>query len=531
MAANKVILEFMGQNADAIKAARDLKQAIESAGYSLDDLHKKGKKTSDEVGVGFDGMFKALGGGGAMVTAVWKSISDTLSKVDQQMAALISKNKGASEVSRNYGEAIGRLQVNIPNTSQEELRTLDQRLREMQSTSRIGEGGLARLTDAYTTIQSSASSAPFETKIEALRQTGKLLELSPTEDAQGVALGVAKIMEMGGGKISGNQALNSLRAQQTESLVTSPGPIARGIPTLAAAASAAEMSLPQMQGVAAYLTQAIGDTEGSETISALSGTVSKIMTRGTKISDKLGGQTEITGNWLQRLEQISQVFRSGQLDEEEVGKLLPDLTRSEKGKLAILDVLRKGTGVFGPKIRAIEAASSDASSWTDRDIETQGEVLGAQRAHQAARQREGEKEARQAGDANAAYETELRATFEQQLRRTGRGDQYVSKGMQAFDLARFAGMSVDFAADTGRKNSELSQMPVLGGIASRMYENDLKQLNVFSNDPRNPERRKASTSDSPSRTTDELVQELRWLREDFRLNGAPRRPLKDPSAR
>lgn len=508
-AKGKVELVLAADDSKAIQAASKLLEKIREIGPEMDKTGRKQKSMLDELAGGATKFVTQLG----TVTGATKLITDALDQVKQRIDAITAAQAKSAEVSKSYGEALGRVTVNMPGVSTEELGRVDAMLREITSRNALGEGGLIKLTDAYAQIQSAIPLATEATKRESLEQTAKLMNLVPTENASSVALGVAKILEAGGGTLNGDQALNLLRTQQTLGLVKDVGPIGQGIPTLASAARTAEVGLPDMQALAAYLTQAMGDTGGIETISAISGMTSKIMTRGTTIRDKLGVATEISGNLFQRLEQIAGVYQSGKLSEEEIGELLPNLTRSEKGKMAALELLRD-TSVLNKYRSMMTDVVNYQGSLTDQDLATVMQVAPAQEFQMRRRQAEGQLETKRAGDAGSAQDVFYREEFEREIKARRFGDKYVSRAMEAYESRRYLGDDEQSARAFARSVAGLGRVPLVGGLMAGAATGEA-QAQGYARD---------LTGYRGGNVVDLLYRFLSG-------SMAPRRPLKDESAR
>lgn len=501
MAQNKVELVITADDAKAAAAFTKLIEATRKAGAEADQTGKKGQSSFDSWAKGIMGMVTPL----ASVSGAVKVAMDMMDHLKEKIDAIREAQAKAAEVSKTYGESLGRIVVNIPGISTDQVKGIDAMLRQTAGSRGLGEGGLVKLGDAYAQIQSSIPLAPEAKKAEALQETAKLLELVPTENASGVALGVAKIMESSNWALNGTQALNLLRQQQTLGLVKDVGPIGQGIPTLGAAATMAQVGLPDMQALAAYMTQKMGDVAGPETFSAISGMVSKLMTRGAKLTDKLGGDVSIEGNLFERLQKISEVYQSGALDEEAIGKMLPDMTRSEKGKMAVLGLLGGGMGELNTYRSIMTSDQVLKGDFTKADLSTLREALPAQAAQADRRLLQSQGEARKAGNAEAAQEILEKERFEARMGRERRTSRYKVAANVAYDYL-----------DVG-----MNMPDPVAAAGARIYATFQDQAGIGSKFGRIP-------INAPDAIADTLVQAVRELRDavqDVRKNPAPRTPL------
>lgn len=443
MAQNKIELVITADDAKAAAAFTKLIEKTREAGKEADATGKKGQGSFEKWAGGIAGMVGPL----ASVSGAVKVAMELFDHLKEKIDAIREAQAKAAEVSKSYGESIRQYISNFPGISDDQVKSVDKFIRSTASSRSLGEGGLNKLAIAYAQIQSAIPGAPEEKKREALQETAKLLELVPTENATGVGLGIAKIMEASNWTLNGPQALNLLRQQQTLGLVKDVGPIAKGIPGLAAATFMAserdpvtnkiigkEATFPEMQALAAYMTQKMGDDAGPESFNAISGMVSKIMTRGAKISDKLGGETEITGNLFERLQKISDAYKAGTLDEEAIGKLLPDLTRSEKGKMTVMGLIGGGLDElnwFRGQMTNEQVLKGDL---TQQDITTLERALPTEGAQAQRRGMQSRGEARKAGDEESALAILLREEFEAKLNRERVTQTYRKSALEAFDM-------------------------------------------------------------------------------------------------
>ncbi len=466
-AKGKVEFILTADDAKAVQAATKLLEKVRETGVQFDQTGRKQKTMFDDLTSGATKFITQFG----TFAGASKVVADALDQIKQRIDAIVQAQGKAAEVSRSYGQNLREIFVNMPTAGTADYQNIDALLRRLSTERALGDGGLNKLALGYANITTSVPNATPEMKAAAANEMARMLEFSPTQDPVGTGVGIAKILEGAKGTLNAEQALNILRVQQEKGMVPNVGGVGASIPTLANAAVVAGQSLPEMQGLWAYLTQRTGDREGAETTSALSGMVTKIMTRGATITGKLGMEEELTGPLFSRLQKISDVYQSGLMSEEEVGKLLPDLTRSEKAKLATLQLLGGEMPLMLDQFVApVTSASALPYSTTQRNIEDVNRALPTEAAHSAARRRESQKEARRAGDADSAFQTELRAEYEAELKARKLGAKFEGRAMAAYDARRYMGDDEQAARAFGSSVAGLGRVPlagpVLAGIAT-----------------------------------------------------------------
>lgn len=526
MAANKVILEFMGQNSEALKAARELKQSIEAAGYSLDDLHKKGKQSSSGLGDDFSKLFKDIGGGAAILSTTWRAVLDDLGKVDGQIAALLQKQQSAAAVSKAYVETLRQTLQNLPTGSGQDFARIDQAIRSAAGASSIGEGGLNKVTTLYGNILNAGPKLSEEQRSAALMEGVSFLQYSPTEDPAGIGIGIASVIEAGGGKFDARQALNSLRRQQEQSRVDNLANVGSANPQLAGAAFSGQTDLAYMQALWSFMTQRTGDATGNESASAIAAMVSKIMTRGATITDKLGGQFQVSGSFENRLRMLAQGVQAGNLDEAELGKLMPDLTRSETGKMFLNRLMNGDLDTFETQyLKPQRESFSYSGSYTREQAATLESQLPMEEVQAARRARESQVEAARAGDVVAAAEEELAAAFERKMKAKGLRPEYAANALSRYHLSRRAGMSYEAATSEAEGTANIEELPWPLSKLSSLDRMAASMQVRMGHDPR------AGFPETTAAREERVVAELRALRGDMKAGATPRRPLKETGAR
>lgn len=433
--------------ADDAKAAQAVSKLLEKVRQSGDQFDHSGRKQKTMFDEGVAGATKFAmsftGIGGALKLGM-----DMLDQYREKIKAVIEAQEKAAGVSRSYGETLRGLFVNEPGASKEDYTRIDAMLRDIANRRSLGEGGLEKLVTGYSNVINAAPLMSEKRRQDAAEEVGRMLEFSPSEDPAGIGIGIGKIMQGNGDTVQAMQALNALRVQQQLGQVNNIASVGASNAKLEGAASFGQASLAEMMGLWAYMTQRTGDRGGEETATAIAGMVSKIMTRGATITDKMGGMTEVSGGFFERLNQISDVYRSGQMSEDEVGKLLPDLTRSETAKMATLQLLGGEIPVMQQKYqKPIADAFATIDSITERNIFEFNEALPAEAAQSRRRAHESRREAKRAGDVGAAESTLFREEFEAEMKARRRGANDIALGTGVREMLREEG----FAEDTSRR--------------------------------------------------------------------------------
>jgi hypothetical protein len=460
-AKGKVELVLTADDAKAVQAVGKLLEGIRASGDQFDHVGRKQKTLFDDLTGGvtkFVMGFASIGG-------ATKIVLDSLDQVKQRIDAINEARGKSSEVSRTYGENLRGLFVNEPGASKEDYSRVDTMLRDIAGRRKIGEGGLEKLVVGYSNVINAAPLMSEKRRQEAAEEVGRMLEFSPRENPAGIGIGVAKIMQGNRDTVSGVQALNALRVQQQLGQVNDIASVGAANAKLEGAAAFGGVSLAEMQGLWAYMTQRTGDRGGEETASAIAGMTSKIMTRGEKITDKMGGETEVSGNIFDRLNQISSVYRSGMMTEEAVGKMLPDLTRSETAKMATLQLLSGEMPLMQEKYqKPMIAAYATRESITQRNIEDLVAAIPTETPQSSRRSRESRKESARAGDVESAVETEMRAEFEAELKARRLGEKYVDRSMAAYEARKYLGDDEQAARAFGSSVGGLGRVPLAGSV-------------------------------------------------------------------
>lgn len=320
MATSRVELVFSGDDSKAMAAAAKLLDAARATGDAWEGAGKRQKGALDSVlpaVQNFLGVSLSIGGALKLVNDYFDSMKQKAEAVRQEMERVGQRTSG-------YSEAFGRLMMNMPGASSAELQQVDTVIRQQAGSRAIGTGGMARLADAMAMIQSSVPTASMGNKLDVIREVAQTLELEPTADASGVGLGIAKVMEGSGFKLSGNQAQNLLRNQQMLGMVTQVGQVSRMIPALSVAATESGMDMPGMMGMAAWATQVLGDTEGSETGTVLGSLAQKLVKNEGDIEKKVRG-LDLSGNLMDRMRQVAAARADGRLKDADLMDIFPKM--------------------------------------------------------------------------------------------------------------------------------------------------------------------------------------------------------------
>lgn len=455
MSRNKVEFHLSSEDTKAMAAAAKLLREVRNVGDEYGKTGQKGEQSFGKVGDSIAKLAMSFVGPAAAL----KAMMDSVDLLKQKMEAITQAQERAASASKTYGEAFGKIVANIPGISATESTTIDQRLRSIAGSRALGEGGLTKLADAYAQIQSSIPLAPQTAKFAALEETAQMLELSPTENASGIGLGIAKIMEASGYKYSANQAQNLLRMQQTLGLVKEVAPIGQGIPRLGAAAQMGETSLADMQAFAAYLTQAMGDTGGEESVTAISQMVAQLMTRSGDVEKRIGIRP--TGNIWNRISQIRSLYQSGGISEDALGELFPVISRGGGGKMAIMGMLGSGWDKLGEYRDLMTSPDVVRGDFTGADIATMRATLGAQEWQYQRRAMESHRESALAGNEEGARETFFREGFIKKMQAERRTQGYMDAALPLFDLFRQEGYSLKLAEKMARDAGPQGTWPLL----------------------------------------------------------------------
>lgn len=432
MARSDVRLVLTADDGKALQAAAKLLEKIRETGHEQENTTRKGKDGWDKVGQSILSMVGPLG----TVSGAAKGLLMVFEEIKQSMEAIRQEQERSAAVSKSYGEAFGKVASSMGGASSGELAAVDRQLRDMASRRALGEGGLVKLTDTYAQISGAMISAPQSAKMGALEEAAKYLELSPTDGATGIGLGVAKIMESTG--LSPTQSMNLMQQQRRLSLVDALMPIGQSIPPLAGAARAGNTSLQDMMAFQAFISQTIGDVTGQESTTAVSGMVSQMMTRGSELEKKLGGMAsfETTDNFFQRFDKIRDLNQRGLISEEMLGEMLPTLTRGGEGKAVASYLLGEGMNVFNRDYRtAMNDPALLRGDLTAESLANVKEALPAEVFQGERRLLASQVEAGRAGDAGSAKAIMERERFMMALELEARPESYRNRAGFGFDVA------------------------------------------------------------------------------------------------
>ena len=147
------------------------------------------------------------------------------------------------------------------------------------------------------------------------------------------------------------------------------------IPRLGAAAKRGHVSLPEMMAMAAYGTQAIGDTSGEETTTALVGLASKMMLQTGEIEKATGVRLE--GNLLERLSQFRDARLDGTITDDQLAKAFPKIGAKGSTGRVLISSLFSEEG-FAQMNEGVGIMTSDEVLRGDQvatDLETMRNVL------------------------------------------------------------------------------------------------------------------------------------------------------------
>lgn len=458
MAKTRVEMVLSASDSEAIRAASKLLDKIRESGKALDDVGKRAKDAGSGVESFLTGTAGKLAGILALPATAFAAINAALDLANAKAAAFTREMEKGGAASRSYAEAFGKVVANIPGIKPDEARQIDQLLKGTAGRFALGEGGLTKLADAYAQIQSAIPLAPQAAKAGALTETAQLLSLSPTDNAAGIGLGIAKITEASGYTYSANQAQNLLRMQQTLGLVKEVGPVGQSIPKLGAAAKMGGVGLADMQAFMAWMTQATGDTEGSESTTAIQAITANLMTRAGDVEKAIGVRPE--GDVFNRIRQLQQSYQSGAISEDTLGELFPVVTRGATGKMALNRLLGAGLGEVDEYRRMMNAPEVRQGDFTAQDIETVGATIPGARYAAVSRQLQSRGEARRAGDEEAARETLYRETIKKRFEKSRYTDDAISDAMRFYDRMRSRGASLEASAG----DAELVARTSIGGF-------------------------------------------------------------------
>lgn len=487
-ASNRVAYVLTGEASGLGQTIDDQTKRIEkleaALGKATEKLREQGKTGSESLGKmkglageaaqGIMGMMTPL----ASLSGAWKLAVDMVKQYREQLEATRKYEEGSAQASKTYGEAFGRVVLNMPGAKADELKGIDEALRRMAQQRGLGEGGLPRLADAMAQIQSAIPLAPMGKKMEALEQTARTLELVPTENATSIGLGVAKVMEQSNWQLSGTQAMNLLRQQQTLGLVKDLGPVAQSIPSLGAAARLGQVPLPAMMGMAALMTQISGDTGGEETTTAIKGMTANLMTRGIDLAGKLDmDPAELQGNLFQRFGAIRKRYQAGQISEEQLGDIFPIISRGGGGKMSAFELLNGGWDKLGQYVGEMMSPGVMHGDMTGSDLAAMQQALPAQVWQQRRRQLESASESRKAGNADAAESVFRREEFAKSIKGMRRGENFTGVASSVFEDLYGSGVNPELAgaiarivakgagADARAALPSAGTAPILGGSA------------------------------------------------------------------
>lgn len=334
MAASKVELVFTGDDSKAMQAAAKLLDAARQTGDAWDGAGRKQKGALDAVLP----MMQSVLGVSFSIGGALKLVNDYFESMQQKAAAVGQEMERIGQRTTSYSEAFGRLMMNMPGATSAELQQIDSMIRNLSASNPIGRGALGKLTDAMTMIQSGVPTAPMSAKTAALAEAAQSLGLEPTADAAGIGLGIAKIMEGSGFKLSANQAQNLLTQQQMLGAVQDPGKVSRMQASLAISARESGMDIPGMMGMAAWTSQMITDLEGNETTTIL-GSLSQKLIKNEGDIEKLARGLDLSGSLSDRMRQLAEARASGKIGDAALMEMFPKMGARGVGGMTLLSAV------------------------------------------------------------------------------------------------------------------------------------------------------------------------------------------------
>jgi len=500
MARNRVEFIITSDDGKAIQQLNKLLEKSREMGSSLEDSGKKGKSAFDSIGKGVSEIVMGM----ATFEGGLKIAGDLADVLKDRLKGVTDEMKRAGQESKGYTEAMGRLLANMPGESRQTIIKVDEDLRKIAGSSSIGPGGLSRLTDAMTTVQSSIPLAPMGTKMDVIREVAQQLQLEPTADASGVALGYAKLLEADP-TLTANMAQNLLTTQQSLGLVKDVGKVSAMIPQLGTAAREAGMSMADMQALAAFSTQVIGDTEGTQTTTLLGSIASKIMNQSAKVEELTG--IKLTGSGLERMQQLSTARANGEIADEAWTQLMPTIGAEGVGGRMLMSSLTDSyrQQQLSETLSAMRSDDIRRGDLVGDLIDLKQSIPGATSDMELRRTQSAAGSLRAGNDEYASIYAGSEA-YREELGLAAYGERYIEAAVDRYIAMRMTGSPEDVARKQGAYAARVDMIPLAGS-----WFNDLDNL-AIRNVPGYAKfmERAVETSTDPL-TEDQIVAGLRRL--------------------
>lgn len=329
MARNDVRLVLTSEDGQAIQKAQKLLDEIRKTGQAYDEMGQKQKHSQDGFNESFGQTLLNLGKGLASMEA----FSAVLDVVRDKMRAIADEQARVGQVSGSYSQAFSNLTAAMPvGTTQDQMKQMDAFLRQTAGSRALGDNGLIQLTDAATAI----ARAPISDaqRRDVLGETAQLKELQPSANATGLASGMAAMIAASGGTMDANTAQNMIMAMpgrigdlgQRASLIGQLKPFAD-----VSGREGGAMPMSEMMGLAGFVSEAIGDSDGQRTSMVIKRLWSKLMP-----------DSSLTGSLTDRMSQMGDMSQFGIMGgEDEMAESL-GLGRGPEAKLAVRKLMSPG---------------------------------------------------------------------------------------------------------------------------------------------------------------------------------------------
>ncbi len=464
-AKGKVEYIITTDDAKAMSAMQSLLTQVRKSGRAMGDT----KKESNDL---FDSIEKkalAVLGPAGVVAGAMAAAKVYMDNLVDSVKALNVEQERAGSLGRDYAAAFGEFVMNAPGISPQDARRAEQSIFDIASQSALGPEGLPQLVRAFTTIQSSIPNESQETKLAVLRETAQLLELQPTLDAPGAALGIAKLVSQG--DMSPNEAQNLLRQAQSQGLVAQTGDISRQIPRILSVAEAAGVGPRDALALMATGTQVLGDPTGDKTATAMVNLLNKVEMNEGDIEGIIGGGFNMRGNALQKFGQVIRAIQSGRLRKEQIFEIIPKIGRGADAATLV----RGFAGGALDDLITVQGILNDPAALTGDltadDIATMEAASPTVAATLAGRRRESALAIDRLREPGLVAAGEFRRIAGDVFSRYGIRENSREAFFFAYDRARQSGMPESAALARGMSQLEESESPfAVGGLGPTRFD-------------------------------------------------------------
>ena len=339
----KVEFQLSLDDRKALEAIRNTQSRIEQTQRKLNEAGKDGKNAFDGVGDAVSKVAGVLGVAGGIGAA----FQATLQQIQEQAAAINREAQKSLEIGKQAGAGAGRLMQNIPSMSDAELMQSQRGIANiLLANPAQGENANLDMFDALTGVRSANPTLTNEQALAVVNEAAQSRMLDSRLPLADVAQGFGSLSAATG--MDPNEVQNAAMRIQGQGFVTDLSSVLRGVSKLQPVAASTGTSPAESFGLFNFATKTLQDTQGDESVTAVASILSNLQTRAGDVEGVLGFRPE--GSPLERLQQIVEAQRAGNISEDQLGELFPKISKGVAGRTLISSLFESGFGALQSEV-------------------------------------------------------------------------------------------------------------------------------------------------------------------------------------